>query len=82
VKSTLLLINNLFIHPLETTSEFIPYTRYLGEETDVISSLAWNNSGRCLDLPNGNLSSGNQVQVWACNGAEDNNNQIWDTGYM
>lgn len=23
-----------------------------------------------------------QVQLWNCNGAENNNNQIWDTGYM
>ena len=50
--------------------------------TDTIASLTWTNSGKCLDLTNGNLSDGNEVQIWDCNGAEDNNDQIWDTGYM
>jgi len=38
--------------------------------------------GKCLDLTNGVMTNGNQVQVWSCNSNEDNNNQIWDTGYM
>ena len=28
------------------------------------------------------MTNGTQIQVWDCNGAEDGNNQIWDTGYM
>lgn len=28
------------------------------------------------------MTNGNRVQVWDCNGVEDGNNQIWDTGYM
>ncbi|KAF7974317.1 hypothetical protein HWV62_12484 [Athelia sp. TMB] len=44
--------------------------------------LAWSTTGKCVDLPGGNMTDGTQIQVWDCNGAEDGNNQIWDTGYM
>ncbi|KZP17192.1 carbohydrate-binding module family 13 protein [Athelia psychrophila] len=39
-------------------------------------------AARCLDLTDGTTTTGNQVQIWGCNGNEDNNNQIWDAGYM
>jgi len=32
-----------------------------------------------LDLTNGNLNNGNQVQIWDCAGG--NSNQIWNVGY-
>jgi hypothetical protein len=35
-----------------------------------------------MDLTNGAMTNGNQVQIWACNSKENNNNQIWDVGYM
>ena len=44
-------------------------------------SIKWT-KGRCVDLTGGKLSNGNQVQIWSCNSNEDNNNQIWDAGYM
>ncbi|GMK54281.1 hypothetical protein CspeluHIS016_0108670 [Cutaneotrichosporon spelunceum] len=34
-----------------------------------------NGPGLCMDVTDGNLSNGNQVQVWACDGP--NQNQIW-----
>lgn len=34
-----------------------------------------NGPGICMDLTNGQLSSGNQLQVWACDGP--NQNQVW-----
>lgn len=44
-------------------------------------SIKWSNN-KCLDLTNGVQTTGNQVQIWDCNTNEDNNNQIWDAGYM
>lgn len=38
--------------------------------------------GKCLDLTGGVMTNGNQVQMWSCSYQEDNNNQIWDAGYM
>ncbi|KIM76660.1 carbohydrate-binding module family 13 protein [Piloderma croceum F 1598] len=38
--------------------------------------------GKCVDLTGGSLATGNKIQIWSCNGNEDNNNQIWDTGYI
>ncbi|KAF8992602.1 carbohydrate-binding module family 13 protein [Cyathus striatus] len=37
--------------------------------------IALENQGLCLDLPNGNLTSGVQVQTWQC--TNFNQNQIW-----
>lgn len=45
------------------------------------ASIKWSNN-KCLDLTNGVTTTGNQVQIWSCNSKEDNNNQIWDAGYM
>lgn len=76
------LISNSAILPLAITSGFTkPKKNYIGSILIVIS-ITWANSSRCVDLPNGNLSDGNQVQILVCNGAEDNNTQIWDVGYM
>lgn len=33
------------------------------------------NQGFCLDLTNGNLNNGNQLQEWQC--TNNNNNQVW-----
>ena len=37
--------------------------------------IALENQGLCLDLTNGNLQNGNQVQTWQC--TNNNNNQVW-----
>lgn len=44
------------------------------------NSLAWTDHGKCLDLTNGSLDNGNQVQLWDCSGT--NPNHVWDVGYM
>lgn len=37
--------------------------------------IAVENHGQCLDLTNGVLTNGNQVQTWAC--TANNDNQVW-----
>ena len=37
--------------------------------------IALENKGLCLDLTNGNLYNGNQVQTWQC--GNGNTNQVW-----
>lgn len=37
--------------------------------------IALQNEGLCLDLTNGVLDNGNQVQTWQC--TNNNNNQVW-----
>ena len=37
--------------------------------------VALENQGFCLDLTNGVLSNGNQLQTWQC--TNNNNNQVW-----
>ncbi|KAF8197758.1 ricin B lectin domain-containing protein, partial [Mycena galopus ATCC 62051] len=39
------------------------------------TAIQWANTNQCLDLTNGNLTSGNPVQTWGCIG--DNTNQVW-----
>ena len=43
-------------------------------------SLAWTDHGKCLDLTNGSLDNGNQVQLWDC--SSTNPNHVWNVGYM
>jgi len=38
--------------------------------------IAWTNHGECLDLTNGVVTSGNQVQMWKC--TDGNTNQVWN----
>jgi hypothetical protein len=45
-----------------------------------VYSLAWTNHGKCIDLTNGSLGAGTQLQTWDCSGP--NANQRWDVGYM
>lgn len=37
--------------------------------------IALEGQGQCLDLTNGDLTNGNQVQSWQC--TDNNNNQVW-----
>ena len=77
-------INQQFGYTAFGDNQWVHQTKkkiYIGSILIVIS-ITWANSSRCVDLPNGNLSDGNQVQILVCNGAEDNNTQIWDVGYM
>ncbi|TFK65365.1 carbohydrate-binding module family 13 protein [Pluteus cervinus] len=37
--------------------------------------IALKDQGFCVDVPNGNLTSGAQLQIWKC--TDNNNNQVW-----
>lgn len=44
-------------------------------------SIRWT-KGKCVDLTDGLLTNGNQVQLWDCGYDSNNNNQVWDAGYL
>lgn len=61
-------------------SEFLSSLDWLGKLIACYSSIKWTKGGKCMDLPNGSLHDGNQVQLWDC--SSSNANQNWNTGYM
>jgi len=57
------------------TNQEFDYTQY-GD-----NHIRWKGS-KCVDLTNGLMTNGNTVQIWDCYYNENNNNQVWDTGYL
>ncbi|KAF7296088.1 putative carbohydrate-binding module family 13 protein [Mycena kentingensis (nom. inval.)] len=39
--------------------------------------LMWANKGKCVDLTGGDFAPGTQLQVWDCDAAKTNKNQLW-----
>ncbi|KAF8139266.1 hypothetical protein K438DRAFT_1996197 [Mycena galopus ATCC 62051] len=43
-------------------------------------SIQWENKDMCVDLTNGSLANGNQLQMVTCNQESDDYTQVWQYG--